>query len=70
MIYPKNISSATKTFVSLIKFTPKDNLLKQNSAFILLNQTKLIHNQMFYFTSFKKNTVPPSDSAQNSEELR
>ena len=70
MIYPKNISSATKTFVSLIKSTPKDHLLKQNSASILLNQTKLIHNQMFNFTSFKKNTVPPSDSAQHSEELR
>ena len=69
MIFPKNITSATRTLTNLVRITQKDHLQKQMFSLVCLNQMKLFHNQIFYFSDYNKNTVPPSSSAENPNEL-
>lgn len=63
MIFPKNISSATRTLTNLVRITQKDHLQKQIFSSVCLSQMKLTHNQMFYFTDYNKNTAPSSNSS-------
>lgn len=63
MIFPKNISSATRTLTNLVRITQKDHLQKQFFSSVCLSQMKLTHNQMFYFTEINKNTASPLDSS-------
>lgn len=63
MIFPKNITSVTKTLTNMVRITQKDHLQKQMFSSVCLNQMKLFQNQIFYFSDYNKNTVPPSSSS-------